>query len=284
MKNYKDSQTLLVPHDFTPVADHAIAYANGLAKVLNKPVTLTHIVKSDKEKSAAEHDLNIIAERNRNQAHVDTKTVVVSGNYLKKIGEVAEIVQASLVVMGTHGVKGVQKLIGSYALKVITSSDVPYVVVQSSPQGPVAIRNIVVPLDFSKEAKQKLNHVVNIAQLFQSKVHLVADYESDEFSAKAVENNIRFARGFLKDYYIDFDLIELQEGNTGLQKETLSLAERIQADMLVVMTSHDSKLSEFVMGSSEQVLITNEAHIPVLCINPVNTSVGPHGMSIAHGG
>jgi len=44
---------------------------------------------------------------------------------------------ALMVVMGTHGIKGMQKLMGSWALKVITSSKVPFIAVQDTPKADV---------------------------------------------------------------------------------------------------------------------------------------------------
>ena len=37
---------------------------------------------------------------------------------------------ASAIIMGTHGAKGMQKLFGSFAMKVIISTSVPFMVVQ----------------------------------------------------------------------------------------------------------------------------------------------------------
>ena len=138
--------------------------------------------------------------------------------------------------------------------------------------------------DFTKESKQKMFSVLAIAELFKSKVHIVADYESDEFSALALQSNIKYAKAFLTDNGLDYEVHELGKQNNGLIKETVAISFRVQADLIVVMTSLDSKLSEFVMGASEQALITNDSLIPVMCINPIKGSIGPHGMSIAHGG
>ena len=60
-----------------------------------------------------------------------------------------------LVLMGTHGMKGMQKLTGSWALKVIVKSKVPFIVVQDAPADEERYHNIVFPVDFKKENKGK---------------------------------------------------------------------------------------------------------------------------------
>ena len=47
--------------------------------------------------------------------------------------------------MGTHGMKGMQKLTGSWALKVIVKSKVPFIVVQDPPADQERYHNIVFP-------------------------------------------------------------------------------------------------------------------------------------------
>lgn len=282
MKDLAQTQTILVPHDFTEVADTAILHANKIAKVIGKDITLTHIVKTDKEKKSADDKLNAIAAKNAADNGVETKTIVIAGDYLEKIGEVADIVKASLVVMGTHGIKGIQKLIGSYALKVITNSNVPYVVVQTAPVKSEGYKNIVLPMDFTKESKQKLDWAVYIAELFGSKFHILADYESDEFTAKALKNNIAYAKSFLKNNNLEFEVHELGKHNSGFSRETINLAKIVHADLIVVMTTLDKGISEFVMGTPEQAVIANDAQIPVMCINPIDIMRMKDGLTIAN--
>ena len=64
---------------------------------------------------------------------VKVKTHVARGTIFKQIPEFVNDRKASLVVMGTHGMSGMQKLTGSWALKVIAKSKVPYIVVQAPP-------------------------------------------------------------------------------------------------------------------------------------------------------
>jgi nucleotide-binding universal stress UspA family protein len=282
MKDLTQTQTILVPHDFTEVADNAVLHANRLSKLINKPVTLTHVLKAEKDKKSAEQKLNEIASKNQAETGVETRTLLVYGDYLLKIGEIAEMTKATLVIMGTHGVKGIQKLIGSYALKVITNSNVPYLVVQTYPTAHDGYKNIVLPMDFTKESKQKLDWAAYIAELFGSKFHIVADYESDEFTAKALKNNLAYARSFLKANNMEFEVHELDKHNNGIIRESLNLARIVNADLVVVMTTLDKSLSEYVMGAPEQALIANEAQIPVMCINPVDIMRSKDGLTIAN--
>jgi nucleotide-binding universal stress UspA family protein len=282
MKDLSQSLTILVPHDFSEVADNAILHANKLSKVLNKPITLAHVVKLDKDKKAALDKLDAIAQKNYDEYGIETKTTVIAGDYLEKIGEIAAIAKAAIVIMGTHGVKGIQKLIGSYALKVITSSNMPYVVVQAPPSKQEGYKNIVLPMDFTRESKQKLDWAVYIAKLFGSKFHIISDYEDDEFTARALKNNIVYAKSFLNNNNLQYDIHELEKSKHGLTKEIIRISKEVNADLIVVMTTLDKAISEYVMGTPEQAIIANEAHIPVMCINPIDIMLTKEGLAIAN--
>ena len=282
MKDLSQTLTILVPHDFTEVATNALLHANKLSKVLNKPITITHVVKTDKDKKSAHDRLDIIAQKNTAEHGIPTTVTIAAGDYLEKIGEIAEIVKAAIVVMGTHGVKGIQKLIGSYALKVITNSNVPYVVVQAPPTKQEGYKNIVLPMDFSKESKQKLDWAVYIAELFGSKFHIIADYEDDDFTARALKNNISYAKSYLTNNNLEYNIHELGKSNHGFTKETIQISKNVNADLIVVMTTMDKGLSEYVMGAPEQAIIANEAQIPVMCINPIDIMRSKEGLAIAN--
>src|SRR6056300_1462327 len=122
---------VLVPHDFSEVADTAISHAAMVAKSFDGQVILLHVVSSDKAKEMAEEKLKTISSEASNTYSVDVSYGIRKGSIFDRIPEVAEEMNAMLIVMGTHGLKGIQHLTGSYALKVIGQSKVPFIVVQS---------------------------------------------------------------------------------------------------------------------------------------------------------
>ena len=93
--------------------------------------------------------------------------------------------------MGTHGIKGMQALTGSKALKVITNAKSPFLVVQKKKWNPDGFPNIVVPIDSTAETKQKLHWAVFLARTFNSKLHITVKYEGDEFLRNKVRNNMQ---------------------------------------------------------------------------------------------
>src|SRR4030042_6389228 len=96
-----------------------------------------------------------------------------------------------MVVMGTHGIKGMQKLMGSWALKVIASSKAPFIVVQDSPKGEV-FKNIVVPISYRREIKECISWIHFFSRMFNTKFILIRAKYTDSNFRRGVESNTYF--------------------------------------------------------------------------------------------
>ena len=194
------------------------------------------------------------------------------GNIFEDIGDAAAEIDAELIFMGTHGASGWQKVVGSHALKVITHSKVPFVVVQNKGIKESGYDDIVVPLDLHKETKQKLEMVANVAKYFNSRVHIITPNESDRDFVAQLERNIYFAKTYLSERDIEFTTTTADKKN--FDDKILAHAKSVDADLVVIMNLQKNSLAGMgLLGSNyEQHLITNEHGIPCMIVNPVETS------------
>ena len=115
--------TYLVPFDFTTTARNALNYALFLSEGTDTKVLLMHIVKSANEVTAAENQLNEVATALPASDRTRVEQKVIVGNISEDIAKVAALVEAELVVMGTHGRTGLLRLLmGSVAEAVVRRS------------------------------------------------------------------------------------------------------------------------------------------------------------------
>ena len=122
---------VLVPTDFTPVAEFAVNQAVGTAKQMGFKVVLLHIIKSKKAKASAEQKLADIAAKITAEHKLEVEYATKEGSVFSTIAKFAEECGASLMIFGTHGKTGFQHVLGSSALKLISSAGIPVVVVQN---------------------------------------------------------------------------------------------------------------------------------------------------------
>ena len=110
----------IVPHDFTPVGDSALKYALHLGKNVHTEIMLLHVVESASELAKTNAKLEAIIAQHQLPEGVTLTKKIIEGSIFEKIGAIAKKEGAQLIIMGTHGATGMQKLFGSNAMKVIT--------------------------------------------------------------------------------------------------------------------------------------------------------------------
>lgn len=270
------NQIILVPTDFTDAAETAINHAATFASVSGDEVRLVHIVNKDtksKLKKAGESLDDLNAKMKAAVSSISSKYGVKADYHLREgsifttIGEVAEEIGARLLVMGTHGVVGMQHITGAWAVKVITSSPVPVIIVQKKNISEKGYKTVVFPIDAKRETKQKVIHTVSLAKYFGSTVHLFASEEKDEFLINARNNNIAWAENMFKKNGVEYKVAHAT-GNHA--KQTIKYASQVGADLIVILTDDgELNVTEIVLGAEEEKIINNDAQIATMCVNPV---------------
>ena len=260
-------KSILVPTDFTKEAHTAINHAVELANTINGEVILLHVVENKedveptKAKLAEEQKL-----ANEMEGSVPVKTMIRIGNIFDDIGDSAAEINASMIIMGTHGASGWQKVAGSHALKVVTNSSVPFVIVQNDMMHVGGYDKIMIPLDLHNETKQKLEIVADMAKYFGSEVHIFTPKETDEFLSNKLNGNIAWAKKYLAGKGIKSATHVSEKGN--FVKNMISTAQDLDIDLISIMNLQKNSLMGMFGSSYEQSIITNDAQIPVLCVNP----------------
>ncbi len=262
-------KTILVPIDFTSVSENAVNHAENLARTISAGLHLLHVVaKSSMTEDADARMQAYVAMASNRFPKLQVKYSVVKGSIFDEIGETAVNVDASIIVMGTHGMKGLQFLVGSNALRIVSSSETPIVIVQVRGIKQEGYDDIVVPLDLHKETKQKLAIVVRMAKYFNSRVHLIAPHESDEYLNNTLTRNLSFATQLMEKEGIEHTsrIADKQQGS--FDEALIHYAVVNEADLIAIMNLRENSLAGLRGGGYTQKIITNEAQIPALLVNP----------------
>jgi nucleotide-binding universal stress UspA family protein len=140
---------ILIPVDGSPTAQKAVETAAGLAKAFGSSVTAIYVIDpypftglgSDFAYGQAEYlsaaaieakEATQAAQKALEQVGVNVKTQVVEAHAAwRGILETAASVGADLIVMGSHGRHGLEKMVlGSVAQRVLSHSTLPVFVVR----------------------------------------------------------------------------------------------------------------------------------------------------------
>jgi nucleotide-binding universal stress UspA family protein len=260
---------ILVPTDFSEVCANAINQAAGAAKHLQYKLVLLHVIDKntksflkteDKPDDYVDQQLNTIAADVNSEFDIEVDGIAREGDIFKTIGEVATEIDASLMYLGTHGKVGMQKLTGSYALKVVTSSPVPVIVVQNRQfDGPY--NNIAFPITSDSGIWEKTEWATHIAKQFNATIMIFQQ------AGEAIDKAVAGITGHFNKNDVKYS-INVAQKSAGFTNQLIDFSTSHSTDIILIMTNQDKGLSSFILGSYDEEMIFNTSQIPVMCVNP----------------
>ncbi len=262
----KLERPIIVPWDFSQVAENAFQHAVNISKALNREILLLHVVHEERNKDSKRGELEASIEKLGNEYGKKPHFEVVSGSIFHAIGETAKELKAEMIIMGTHGMKGAQKLFGSKALKVVVSSRIPFLVVQDKP-AKETIDTILLPIDFKRENKEKANWIYYLARNFGAKFIILKSKAKDKGFRRKTLSNIKYVESFLKGHDVEYEIVTTS-GKQSFKKEIVSFAKEHNADLVLIMATRDIKWVDYMLGAPEQYILSNPENLPVMCMNP----------------
>lgn len=289
---------ILVPTAFSPqslsAVDQAISFAKHTSgKVLLLTVTeptsiWSGFLEKDEEnkliRQKIEEKLRSLAAQFDGQG-VDIETRIEEGTPYEMIKIVADEENADIIIMGTNGApKGIRKrFIGSNAMRVVSTAKRPVITIKGSEHN-LGIKNIILPLDLTKETKQKVGHAISLAKLYGSTIHVVTVINTnDDFVVKHLKANMRQVHDFIEKegVKVNADFIK-RLGDESFSSALIHYGIDKKGDLFVIMTQEETSVSEFFVGSLAQKIIYHSP-IPVLSIRPkqlTHISSGGGGLGV----
>ena len=186
---------ILYATDFSSSSEHALAHALYLAREHDAKLHMLHAVllHSENPHDPAHHfpDLGSLDNRLR-QAAADRMADLLDAHdvpedhvvRVRKRGiaaapvilEYAQDEDVDLIIVGTHGYRGLSRLmLGSVAEEVIRLAPCPVLAIRGHKRRPAIrpFRTILAPLDFSHHSKSALEHASELATLYGAKLSLM---------------------------------------------------------------------------------------------------------------
>jgi nucleotide-binding universal stress UspA family protein len=263
----KMNNIILVPTDFSEVCENAMNQGVEAAKFLGYKVVLLHVIDKNTKSQLKKDGQDISSVNKKLDAYagdirsrgVAVETLAKEGDIFYTIGEVARDVGANLMYLGTHGKVGMQKLTGSFALKVVTSSPVPVVVVQKRPFDK-GYKKIVLPITSDAGPWEKTKWASFIAKNFDAEIHV---YQLD---APELKEAVDIITNHFDKESVNYKIIRSDGSN--FSKQVIDYATANECDMVMIMTNPDKSFTKFILGSYDEEMMFNTSQIPVMCINP----------------
>jgi len=263
-----ENKTILIPTDFSDICDNAINHSIDLAKEFNFSLVILHIKSNISNNNilieAAEKKLIDFIENQKIKSKININYITSEGNIFEEINKVATQIKAVLIILGTPGKVGFQRITGSNALKVITKTNTPTLIVQKK-HIRRGYHNIVFPMTNSTNDSQKVDLAISIAKAFNATIHIFPKYEPEGVGKEKIMAIVKQIKTvFDKNLVKHVDMVSNEKGKN-FAKQVLDYAEQKDCDLIMIMTT-DVK-EQVMLDSWDEQIIFNASQIPVICIN-----------------
>jgi nucleotide-binding universal stress UspA family protein len=268
---------ILAPVDFSPLSALGLRYAGALARCSRARLTVLFADRYEPPPyftagrvAAFEAQFREWADEARAQLQdfiagtlgetaSGAEALVVEALPADAIRSAVESGGADLVVMGTHGRSGFNRLmLGSVAERVLRESRVPVLTVRGDTAAPVTIRRILCPVNDSPAARRALDTAMAMAACFDGAVTVAHVREA------AAGGGIPDLCSWIPDAQRSrCEIQELDRGNAA--EEIVALASRLPCDLLVMGAQHRRFGDTTVIGATT-ARVVRHAPCPVLTV------------------
>lgn len=281
---------ILVPIDFSDTSLKALDEAVHMAKLTKATITLLHVAEtifpmdldtsehyavaihnlSEHEQEVfkrAEEYLKKLKTKLHNESEVEVNTIATAGWVKDEILDTAEKVEADIIVMGTHGVKGFKEFImGSNTFRVVNEADVPVISVQKHTETP-GFKKILVPFRDRPHSREKVDPAIFMAKLYGATIQVLGiDTAETEQHYHKIELEANQIKRIVESHGLTCE-VDVRSTEY-LSDMVLKYAEERGSDLIVIMAQLDREsVSELFMGPFAQQIV-NHSKIPVLSIEP----------------
>lgn len=274
--------SILIPIDFSKQSLIALEQSYNLANYTRSKIILIHVVKEssplwglmnfkekDDFKFKIEKKLQELSKKVQEKTNTDVKIIVEHGKVVDSILYISNKLNVNFIFMGTSGSTDIRKkIIGSNALRIIKEAKCPVVTVKGKFHRD-GCKNIILPIDTTKQTLQKIANVVQFASLFNSNVSIISVISTkNQDEIKQTENKIIEVENIIKSYGLNSNHeLLVVEDKSELAKGIIKLSHKLNGDLITIMTQQENDFVSFFIGSLAKELI-HSSDIPILSINP----------------
>jgi nucleotide-binding universal stress UspA family protein len=270
---------ILVPIDFSEQSLIALSQSYNLARLTMADITLINVIddsfhmpffsKSENQsiEKKIQKQLEKLSSETSEKAGIKINSLVVRGKVYEEIQKAAKKLKTSFIVMGTTGSVGIKKkFIGSNALRVIREAPCPVITIKGKKHR-VGCKTIVLPLDLTKETREKVSKAIEIAKLFASTIHLISVLTTDdEFIVNKLKRQMSQVHEHIEEHNVSCVTEFIQ--NDDVTESVIEYAKKVKADLIMIMTQQEMNWTDIMFISSSAQQVINSSEIPVLSIRP----------------
>jgi nucleotide-binding universal stress UspA family protein len=274
----------LVPIAFSSQSEIILEQACSLAKTYDAEVTLLYVLdltkafglftnpeEQERVKQNAEEKFSQLVEATSKNYEIEVNSIIVEGRAYETIIAVAKSLNSNVIIMGATGATGLKsQFIGTNTMKVVKQAHCPVITIRGR-EHRKGCKNIVLPLDLTKETTQKIEYAISFAKMFKGATIRAVSvlWTNDDKIIKKLTSQMVKVKEEIQQSGVKCtaELVRIIKEEESFADTIIAYAEKVNGDIIMIMTQEESNPTEFFIGSSAQTVISKSL-IPVMSILP----------------
>jgi len=270
---------ILVPVDFSKIAENAVKYAVEICKRLGSELVFINLISTpipwknlplEKENLYPETKIKISDTKAKLEKMVmdiekngiDASYSLVYNTSIDELHKYIDPEHYQLVVMGTHGEVGIEQILGSNTFNTLKRSKIPMMAIRENNDFRL-MNEVIIASDFEEKSKASFDLLFDMAKALKLRIKIL--YINVPYNFKETPEIEQMVNSFVENKVIDrIDTFVINALNE--ERGIGIFIEKYRPDLIATVTHGRSVINNLFSPSITEGLLSN-FDLPVLSIN-----------------
>jgi len=153
--------------------------------------------------------------------------------------------------------------------KLLYKAKVPSFIIGEHTSLDCDLKNIIVPVDYKKETKEKMIWASYFGRFNQAVIHLIVPKEKSESILRKIKATLLFTKKMYEQFSFDYKIVKTSSKSEAIKEESYLFSEKYKSDLILLLSHGNNSWYSNYFGPREIKKYLVKKKNPILFINPL---------------
>ncbi|WP_143470411.1 hypothetical protein [Labilibaculum filiforme] len=153
--------------------------------------------------------------------------------------------------------------------KWIFDAKIPSIIVTEHTKVDYDYKNIIVPINYKKESKEKMIWASYFGRFNNALIHIIAPNEKYEAYLRTIKATLLFTKKMFEQFSFEYKTVKASCQSKNINREAITYSKSLDSALIVLISNRDPGWIASYCGPSELKCILKKEENPILFINPL---------------
>ncbi|WP_421920324.1 hypothetical protein [Marinifilum sp.] len=153
--------------------------------------------------------------------------------------------------------------------KYIYKAHIPSILISEKTVENCNYENVIVPVDYKRETKEKLIWASYFGRFNKAIIHLFVAHHQSKNAKRKIKATLIFTKRMYEQFCFDYKIIKSSRSSYWLREDAYSFSEQFEPDLIVLLSQKNDGLLNQYFGPLEIKKHLRKKKNPILFINPL---------------